>query len=55
MTQACFKDVRKGKLYTDMFQGSNDVILRLRADMDMALDHIAPESLNWQHTDEGAE
>ncbi|KAL1697303.1 hypothetical protein GGG16DRAFT_83762 [Schizophyllum commune] len=22
-------------------------------DMDMALDHVVPESLNWEHTDEG--
>ncbi|KAK0506177.1 hypothetical protein EDD18DRAFT_1122310 [Armillaria luteobubalina] len=25
----------------------------VRKDMDMALDHIVPESLNWLHTDEG--
>lgn len=25
------------------------------ADMDMALDNIVPESLNWRHTDEGPE
>ncbi|KAL1708695.1 hypothetical protein EV121DRAFT_196210 [Schizophyllum commune] len=24
-----------------------------RYDMDMALDHVVPESLNWEHTDEG--
>lgn len=24
-------------------------------DMDMALDNIVPESLNWRHTDEGPE
>lgn len=24
-------------------------------DMDMALDTIVPESLNWKHTDEGPE
>ncbi len=24
-------------------------------DMDMALDHVVPESLNWLHTDEGPE
>jgi hypothetical protein len=23
--------------------------------MDMALDHVVPESLNWLHTDEGPE
>jgi hypothetical protein len=28
-----------------------DVVL----DMDMALDHIVPESLSWLHTDEGPE
>ncbi|PPQ88669.1 hypothetical protein CVT25_010245 [Psilocybe cyanescens] len=25
------------------------------SDMDMALDHLVPESLNWRHTDEGPE
>ncbi|KAL1738643.1 hypothetical protein HDZ31DRAFT_50669 [Schizophyllum fasciatum] len=25
----------------------------VRTDMDMALDHVVPESLNWVHTDEG--
>ncbi|KAF9270302.1 hypothetical protein L218DRAFT_26443 [Marasmius fiardii PR-910] len=25
----------------------------VRRDMDMALDHIVPESLSWLHTDEG--
>ncbi|KAF8912754.1 hypothetical protein CPB84DRAFT_457714 [Gymnopilus junonius] len=25
----------------------------VRRDMDMALDHIIPETLNWRHTDEG--
>ncbi|KAJ7181741.1 hypothetical protein C8R43DRAFT_869590 [Mycena crocata] len=25
----------------------------VRKDMDMALDHIVPEKLNWLHTDEG--
>jgi len=25
----------------------------VRTDMDMALDNIVPENLNWQHTDEG--
>ncbi|KAI1793942.1 hypothetical protein LXA43DRAFT_999015, partial [Ganoderma leucocontextum] len=25
----------------------------VRRDMDMALDNIVPESLNWRHTDEG--
>ena len=25
------------------------------SDMDMALDNIVPESLNWRHTDEGPE
>jgi hypothetical protein len=24
-------------------------------DMDMALDNIVPENLNWRHTDEGPE
>lgn len=27
----------------------------LLSDMDMALDHIVPESLDWLHTDEGPE
>ncbi|EKM61147.1 uncharacterized protein PHACADRAFT_247549 [Phanerochaete carnosa HHB-10118-sp] len=27
----------------------------VRRDMDMALDNIVPESLNWRHTDEGPE
>ncbi|TFK77008.1 hypothetical protein BDN72DRAFT_866817 [Pluteus cervinus] len=27
----------------------------VRRDMDMALDTIVPENLNWQHTDEGPE
>ncbi|KAI0673526.1 hypothetical protein C8Q78DRAFT_630539 [Trametes maxima] len=27
----------------------------VRKDMDMALDTIVPENLNWQHTDEGPE
>ncbi|KAF4623159.1 hypothetical protein D9613_001892 [Agrocybe pediades] len=27
----------------------------VRKDMDMALDHIVPESLKWLHTDEGPE
>lgn len=31
------------------------MILRLPSDMDMALDQIVPESLDWQHTDEGPE
>lgn len=25
----------------------------VRKDMDMALDHIVPEHLDWEHTDEG--
>lgn len=25
----------------------------VRSDMDMALDHVVPESLDWQHVDEG--
>ncbi|EJF67043.1 hypothetical protein DICSQDRAFT_96079 [Dichomitus squalens LYAD-421 SS1] len=28
-------------------------LLDVVADMDMALDNIVPESLNWRHTDEG--
>jgi len=31
------------------------VKLRVPQDMDMALDNIVPENLNWRHTDEGAE
>lgn len=31
------------------------LIARLNPDMDMALDNIVPESLNWRHTDEGPE
>lgn len=27
----------------------------VRRDMDMALDNVVPESLNWKHTDEGPE
>jgi len=27
----------------------------VRKDMDMALDNIVPENLNWRHTDEGAD
>jgi thiamine phosphate synthase YjbQ (UPF0047 family) len=29
--------------------------LTVLQDMDMALDNIVPENLNWQHTDEGPE
>lgn len=31
------------------------VVLKSLQDMDMALDTIVPESLDWQHTDEGPE
>jgi hypothetical protein len=30
-------------------------VLREAPDMDMALDHIVPEKLEWLHTDEGPE
>jgi thiamine phosphate synthase YjbQ (UPF0047 family) len=46
----------------DVRRGKNDSILRVGAaqlrvpqDMDMALDNIVPETLNWRHTDEGPE
>ena len=29
--------------------------LTVPQDMDMALDNIVPETLNWRHTDEGPE
>lgn len=29
--------------------------MNLCVDMDMALDHMVPESLEWIHTDEGPE
>ena len=31
------------------------VLLTVPQDMDMALDNIVPETLDWQHTDEGSE
>ncbi|KAI0361191.1 hypothetical protein OH77DRAFT_1391527 [Trametes cingulata] len=32
-----------------------DIMAILSADMDMALDKIVPENLDWMHTDEGPE
>lgn len=34
---------------------SSVLIRLLNADMDMALDNVVPESLDWKHTDEGPE
>lgn len=47
-------DVRKGNynlVQTDLLW----MVILLHIDMDMALDNIVPESLNWRHTDEGPE
>lgn len=38
------------RLNTDIPKSSQDYL-----DMDMALDNIVPEDLNWRHTDEGPE
>lgn len=46
-------DVRKGE--TSWTTRRRPYWLKHSIDMDMALDNIVPESLNWMHTDEGPE
>lgn len=48
----CTIDVRRGAQWSyEQFLPRSQRNL----DMDMALDNIVPESLNWRHTDEGPE
>jgi secondary thiamine-phosphate synthase enzyme len=53
------KDVKVGMLYLFIQHTSAALTINencdpdVRKDMDMALDKIVPESLNWLHTDEG--
>jgi hypothetical protein len=45
-------DVRKGDCEPEDAQY---VCIKTTTDMDMAMDAIVPEDLNWRHTDEGPE
>ncbi|EAU93066.2 hypothetical protein CC1G_06786 [Coprinopsis cinerea okayama7 len=53
------KDVQVGMLFLFIQHTSAALTINenfdkdVRRDMDMALDNIVPESLNWRHTDEG--
>ncbi|KIY62448.1 hypothetical protein CYLTODRAFT_426902 [Cylindrobasidium torrendii FP15055 ss-10] len=53
------KDVSAGMLFLTVKHTSCALTLNenwdkdVRTDMNMALDHVVPESLNWIHTDEG--
>ncbi|THV04847.1 hypothetical protein K435DRAFT_746138 [Dendrothele bispora CBS 962.96] len=53
------KDVQVGMLFLFVKHTSCALTINenfdkdVRTDMDMALDHVVPESLNWLHTDEG--
>ncbi|KAG2121010.1 uncharacterized protein F5147DRAFT_663997 [Suillus discolor] len=53
------KDVKVGMLFLFIQHTSAALTINenydrdVRKDMDMALDNIVPESLNWKHTDEG--
>ncbi|KAL1670596.1 hypothetical protein GGF50DRAFT_93450 [Schizophyllum commune] len=53
------KGVKVGMLYLFIKHTSCGLTLNenydpdVRIDMDMALDHVVPESLNWEHTAEG--
>jgi len=53
------RDVRIGMLFLFLQHTSAALTINenfdpdVRKDMDMALDEIVPESLNWAHTDEG--
>lgn len=53
------KDVKVGMLYLFIQHTSAALTINencdpdVRTDMDMALDHIVPEKLDWLHTDEG--
>ena len=50
------EDVRKGNYKWSANLSSDGRIDRLlRRDMDMALDKVIPEDLDWLHTDEGPE
>lgn len=46
------QDVRKGQPRSSICQ---NILNAMFVDMDMALDTIVPESLDWLHTDEGPE
>ena len=46
-------DVRRGAREFDMSHQRS--LADISQDMDMALDNIVPETLNWRHTDEGPE
>ncbi|GAA5873266.1 hypothetical protein JCM5296_004218 [Sporobolomyces johnsonii] len=53
------KNVKIGMLFLFLQHTSAGLSLNenydpdVRTDMDMALDHVVPESLAWEHTDEG--
>ncbi|KAI0691333.1 hypothetical protein BC835DRAFT_1360770 [Cytidiella melzeri] len=55
------KDVQVGMLFLFIQHTSAALTINencdpdVRKDMDMALDNIVPESLDWLHTDEGAD
>ncbi|KAJ3737130.1 hypothetical protein DFJ43DRAFT_1129237 [Lentinula guzmanii] len=59
--QSGLKDVQVGMLFLFVQHTSCALTLNenydpdVRKDMDMALDRIVPESLDWLHTDEGPE
>ncbi|KAK7064157.1 hypothetical protein R3P38DRAFT_2822782 [Favolaschia claudopus] len=57
--QPGLKDVQAGMLFLFIKHTSASLSVNenydpdVRKDMDMALDHIVPEKLDWLHTDEG--
>ncbi|TFK30533.1 hypothetical protein FA15DRAFT_662504 [Coprinopsis marcescibilis] len=57
--QPGLKDIQVGMLFLFIQHTSAALTVNenfdkdVRRDMDMALDNIVPESLNWKHTDEG--
>ncbi|KAA1467932.1 hypothetical protein DENSPDRAFT_856978 [Dentipellis sp. KUC8613] len=51
--QPGLRDVQVGMLFLQHTSAALTINENYDSDMDMALDNVVPESLNWRHTDEG--